>query len=96
MTRSEVLRDIDMASRSPGFDGFAFQADVWCLDCIIEMANHGDFDQSAAKVANQDNPIWQDSEILPQPIFFGESDHKQCCNSCAESLYGPDEEDEDA
>jgi len=88
MTRNDILLDIDIASHSPGLRAFAFQADLYCLDCILNMANRGVFDKGAAQVDDQADPYWEDSELLPQPCFFPESDHAEHCASCGEYLYG--------
>jgi len=35
-----------------------------------------------------------DSEEVPQPIFFGESDSAEHCGECGEHLYGEDPEED--
>jgi len=78
----------------PGLDGYAYNADVYCVDCGEEITR-----EIAAKVAptltGTDDPLFSDSETVPQPIFFGESDSAQHCGKCGEYLYGEDEEEEE-
>jgi ribosomal protein S27E len=69
----------------PGLDGYASTAAVYCVDCgeaiIYEVFK--DYPNGIAY------PECFDSETLPQPIFFGESDTAQYCDKCGEYLYGP-------
>lgn len=78
----------DLLLGGPGHDGYAYNADVYCVDCgqdiITELFNEG-------KYADGDSG---DSNDHPQPIFFGESDYMQHCASCNEYLYGEDEDEE--
>ena len=70
----------------PGLDGYAYNADTYCVPCgqrIIEnlpREDYGDLDAC-------------DSEQVPQPIFFGEADSAQHCDTCGEYLYGEIGED---
>lgn len=74
----------------PGLDAYAFNAALYCVDCgqriILDVY---------AKRGNAPLP-WPDeldSEILPQPVFFGESDTAQHCDDCGQYLYGSESED---
>jgi hypothetical protein len=75
MTKAEMLLG------GPGLDGYVFHGDLYCEACgqrFIEALPHAQYHEHDA----------QDSDIVPQPIFFGESDIAQCCNDCGEYLYG--------
>lgn len=95
MKASELIREGTLGG--PGLDGYAYNADVYCVDCGERI-----YREIAAKVAptlaGTDDPLFSDSETVPQPVFFGESDCAQHCGQCGEYLYGPqdDEESEDA
>lgn len=75
----------------PGHDGYAYNADVYCVDCgqaiITDLFNDGAYESGDSG----------DSNDFPQPIFFGESpDCQQHCAECGEYMYGEDsDEDED-
>jgi len=72
-TRDDVFRG------GPGLSGYAWKADIWCEDCVKEVFNQeGPFTESEFK----------DSEVVPQPIFFGEHDTPQYCVKCNKYLYG--------
>ena len=89
MDRQEFIDEYGKGG--PGLDGYAFRADVYCIDCgekiIEEIA-----DEIAPKLTGTDDPMFSDSETCPQPIFFGESDYAQHCGDCGEYLYGENEE----
>ena len=74
----------------PGHDGYAYNADVYCVDCgqatIRELYAAGEYKEGDSG----------DSNEFPQPIFFGESDHEQHCAECGEYLYGESEDEEDS
>jgi hypothetical protein len=68
----------------PGHDGYAYNADVYCIDCgqaIIELIYVEDFDKLESR----------DTNDSPQPIFFSESDQAEHCANCQEYMYGPDQ-----
>jgi hypothetical protein len=79
MTRDELL------ARGPGHDGYAYCADVYCVDCGQDII--------AGLPDEIDDVDAYDSERVPQPIFFGEHDIAQHCANCGEYLYGGDEDD---
>jgi hypothetical protein len=71
----------DMLLGGPGLDGYAYCADVYCILCghaLIRALPREQYDDLDAR----------DSEQVPQPIFFGESDTVQHCGECGEYLYG--------
>ena len=73
----------------PGHDGYAYNADVYCVDCgqaiIRELYAEGAYNQGDSGTTDE----------FPQPIFFGESDYAQHCGECGEYLYGESEEEEE-
>ena len=91
MNKSEFLRAA--LARGPGLNGYAYCADVYCVDCgrrtIRELAEAGQHE----KLTSTDDPSFRDSENIPQPIFFGESDAAQHCGDCGVFLYGEGEPD---
>lgn len=71
----------DALAGGPGLDGYAFQADTFCIDCGREILRQ--------LGADRDGRGWEelefhDSAVLPQPIFFEPVDY---CGACA-SLSG--------
>lgn len=70
----------EMKLGGPGLDGFAYQADVYCVPCA-----HAIIDAGPDAVLP---PFDCDSDTTPQPIFFGESEVAQHCAACGEYLYG--------
>jgi hypothetical protein len=80
----------DLLMGGSGHCGYAFNADVWCVECGRDLVR--------LKWRNGDRPnnaTFQDSNEWPQPIFFGESDVAQHCAGCGEHCYGPEEEESD-
>jgi hypothetical protein len=78
----------DFLLGGPGHDGYAYCADVYCVDCgkaIIEDLYSTNYDALESS----------DTNDSPQPIFFGESDCAEHCADCGEYLYGEQESDED-
>lgn len=70
----------------PGLDGYAFNADIYCVDCgqgIIREVMETEYREGIPY------PDAGDSETIPLPVFFGESDSAQHCRHCAKYLYGP-------
>ena len=74
----------------PGLRAYAYRADVYCPDCaraIIEALAPelaGELDDGT------EDPLFSDSDTLPQPCFFPEADTAQHCADCGEYLYGPE------
>ena len=79
----------DCLKGGPGLDGYAFRADVYCEDCGEKMAR--EVFKGGRRV---DWTTFCDSEEVPQPIFFGESDSAEHCGECGEHLYGEDPEED--
>lgn len=90
MSDAMVLQDA--LAKGPGLDGYAFRADVLCVECGEDAVRRVFADRNGEPIPY---PDCQNSETLPQPIFFGESDTAQHCGTCAEHLYGPAEEPEE-
>lgn len=73
----------------PGLDGYAYCADVYCVDCghaIIEEV-YAELDRRSLTALEAG-----DSEVIPVPIFFGEADSAQHCGRCGSYLYGENED----
>lgn len=71
----------DLLLGGPRLDSYAYRAAVYCIACgedIIRMNPADTFD--ALTVG--------DSESIPVPIFFGESEHAQHCDKCGVQCYG--------
>ena len=64
----------------PGLDGYAYNADVYCVDCGLEIID--------ALAFPMDDDTAGDTDSCPQPIFFGEHECAQYCGNCGEFLYG--------
>ena len=70
----------------PGLYGYAYQADVYCVDCGVDIAR-----AVFAERPEVDGMTFGDSEEVPQPIFSGENlDCAEYCGDCGEYLYGDD------
>jgi hypothetical protein len=80
MTKGEMLMG------GPGLDGYAYQADTYCVDCGREIIRNLD-------LSTIPEYLHVDTDHVPQPIFFGESDYATHCAECGEYLYGPQEEE---
>jgi hypothetical protein len=71
----------DLLLGGPGLDGYAYQADVYCVPCgqaIIRDLPKDAFDELETG----------DTEVVPVPILFGGSDIAEHCGDCGEYLYG--------
>jgi len=77
MTKHEMLLG------GPGLDGYAYQADVYCIPCGRSIINDGPDVVEGMDAYN--------TEVTPQPIFFGESDIAEHCAHCGEYMYGSEE-----
>ena len=71
----------------PGLDGYVYNADTLCVPCG-RAATEATY---AAYPNGIPYPEAQDSETVPQPIFFGEADRAVHCAECNEYLYGSDD-----
>jgi len=79
----ELYSLADAMKGRPGLNGYAYQADVYCVKC-----GH----QIILSLVDTFPMTWNrfvDSECLPFPIFFGEADTAQHCGGCGVYLYGP-------
>lgn len=85
MTDTLTLHEALMGG--PGLDGYVFEADVYCVECGQQLVR--DVLEPLGGVI--EFPDAGDSDTLPQPIFFGESDTAQHCGECSEYLYGGDD-----
>ncbi len=95
MTKKEAFQELTLSG--PGLDGYAFQADTWCVECGREIIQDR-LDQLQGEGMVDFSPvlgdcIYRDTDTMPQPIFFGESDSSQYCGSCGAYLYGSGPED---
>lgn len=85
MSDTYNLKDALMGG--PGLDGYIYNAEVFCIICAREII-YGLWD-------DRKNEPWtwcefSDSDSMPQPIFFGESDESVHCCNCGEYMYGPE------
>lgn len=81
--RKPTLRGLLLGG--PGHDGYAFNADVYCVDCGKAIIR----ELFAADKLPATLDECGDSERCPVPIFFGESpDCPQHCGECGAHLYG--------
>jgi len=90
MTQDDFIQEC--TPEGPGLDGYAYRADTYCVTCGEKIVR-----EIAPKVAptleGTDDPSFLDTEVVPCPIFFGESpDCEQHCGDCGEYLYGEDPE----
>ena len=85
MRRSEIIRETMLGG--PGLDSYAFQAALYCRGCARDIVRKV---AGKLKLTSTDDCLFQDSETLPQPGFFSESDSEEFCDSCGEYLYGGD------
>lgn len=85
------LKDAMMGG--PGLDGYVYNAAIYCVDCGRKIVR--DVFAERGEGAEIDDLTAEDSETMPQPIFFGESDTAQHCGACGEYVYGPQETEDD-
>lgn len=78
-----TLRDALLGG--PGLDGYAYQAAIYCKHCGQDITRQVFADNPSGILY----PDAQDSEVVPQPVFFGEADYAVHCEECGEYLYGP-------
>lgn len=76
MTKREALLG------GPGLDGYAFQADTYCVECGRAIIH-------ALNLETIPTHLHGDTDHVPQPIFFGEdTDGETHCAECGEFMYG--------
>jgi len=90
MNRATFLRECLIGG--PGLNGYVYQGSHFCADCASDIA-HEIPNEVVAKIESVEDCAFQDSETVPQPIFFGEADLPIRCETCDEFLYGPDDWD---
>jgi ssDNA-binding Zn-finger/Zn-ribbon topoisomerase 1 len=73
-TKSELLRG------GLGLDGYIYRGKLYCIPCGSEIIAQG-----PDVVPDEDA---YDSDVTPQPIFFGEHELPQHCSQCGAYLYG--------
>jgi hypothetical protein len=86
----------DALMGGPGLDGYAYNADVYCVPCGRDIIRAVFREHAEANAGSEilSDLEFGDSETCPQPIFFGESpDCAQHCGDCGEYLYGESPED---
>ena len=87
---TETLSRQGAVTGGPGLDGYVYNADVYCIDCGREII-HSIYDGCPRGMTGIEFPEAGDSETVPQPIFFGESDTEQHCAECGTYLYGEEQ-----
>ena len=76
----------------PGLNGYAFNADTFCIECAQDIIRKLPA-TTYGRLQGTDDPAFGDSDVVPQPIFFGECpERKVYCFTCREYLYGEDPE----
>jgi hypothetical protein len=71
----------DALKGGPGLDGYSYHAANYCVADGQDIAR-----EVLANGRRVDWLTFQDSEEVPQPIFFGESDSEEHCDKCGELL----------
>ena len=79
----------DLSKGGPGLSGYAYKADMYCVECGRELLRN----LLRTKIPNVLD--LDDSEVLPCPVFFGESDYPQHCANCGKYLYGEEDWEEE-
>jgi hypothetical protein len=82
----ERLRD-EAKARGIGFRAYAYCADLYCKECAESIID-AIVDAYPAYALTDASEIPCDSNEIPQPIFFSESDYAEHCADCGEYLYG--------
>lgn len=78
----------DALMGGPGLRCYAYCAAMYCIDCGRDIIRT-EWPKLANEAGEVDDLTFGDSERLPQPAFFPESDTAQHCDHCGEYLYGP-------
>lgn len=79
MTETYGIKDALLGG--PGLDGYSYRADVYCI------ADGRRLIENIFRIGTRlDWQTFTDSERVPQPIFFGESDYPEQCATCGELL----------
>jgi len=78
---TETYTRADVFKGGPGLCAYAFRAALYCPACARGLDfGPGPFDWLT----------FCDSESVPSPVFFGESDAAEFCDTCSGFLYGAD------
>jgi hypothetical protein len=77
-TNDDTMTKADLLKGGPGLDGYAYQADIYCVDCGRAIIDAG---PEAITW-----PECESTEHTPQPIFFGEHEVPQHCADCGTYL----------
>jgi len=91
MTKKEFIYQGTLGG--PGLSGYAYRADLYCRDCGGDIY-HDIAPEIAPLLRDTDDPRFSDSDVCPQPIYFGESEYEEHCTSCGVYLYGESEDEE--
>lgn len=75
----------------PGLRGYAYRADTYCVECARVIIT----EQVSTILHTLDESQRGDTEHVPQPIFFGDSDRTVHCAHCGDYLYGSDTHEPD-
>ena len=70
----------DVFRGGPGLRAYVYRAEIYCPACAQAL----DFGAGP-----WDWIDFTDSDTVPQPAFFPESDSPQYCAACERFLYGP-------
>lgn len=81
-----TLRELLMGG--PGLNGYAYKADTYCVECARTIIQ----EQVAPFLHAIPEYLHTDTDHVPQPIFFGDTDRAVHCCHCGEYLYGTDPE----
>jgi hypothetical protein len=86
----------ELTKGGPGHDGYAYNCEVYCPVCGAEIIDSiiQEREEKGIHEHSELVEIIQDTNDLPAPIFFGESDSAEYCANCGKYLYGPEEEEE--
>jgi len=95
-TESEVSKELEAlvyqaTLGGPGLDGYAYNADTYCIDCGLAITRDILYSGESGIKSTSDT-AFRDSEVIPCPIFFGESDRAVYCSHCGEYMYGSNNE----
>jgi hypothetical protein len=87
----EVLTLTEALKGGPGLRAYVYDAELYCVECGQDHLRRL-FKRFPNGILA---PFASDSDLLPQPVFFGEHEEPQYCDKCAVYLYGGVEGGED-
>lgn len=79
----------DALMGGPGLRGYAYRAAIYCVDCGRDKIRDVFEQRAAIHAGDMPDDEFNDSQRLPQPCFFPESDSAEHCDECGEYCYGP-------